>query len=207
MDEDHPTLPQSTYAVSKLAADRAVFTMHKEHDFPSVIIRPFNSYGPRITQPYIIPEIIVQLLNGNNTLYLGNVESSRDFTYVQDTAKGIILALYKDKAIGETINLGQGYDIKIRDLVFLIAELMGKQAKIKRDSTRFRPFDVNRLCCSNSKAEKLLNWRPKVTLKEGLKQTIEWVKVHGVDFKIPFKGWPKLYNSRKQNFDPKTSNR
>ena len=146
MDEDHPLLPQSTYAVSKLAADRAVFTMHKEHDFPAVIIRPFNAYGPNVTQPYIIPEIVIQLLNGNSTLVLGNIESSRDFTYVEDTARGIILALCSDKVIGETLNLGVGDDIKIGDLSFLIAELLGQQIKIELDSSRLRPFDVNRLC-------------------------------------------------------------
>jgi dTDP-glucose 4,6-dehydratase len=68
MDENHPTLPHSTYAASKLAADRAVFTMHKEHDFPVVIIRQFNSYGPNITQPYIVPEIVSQILKGNSII-------------------------------------------------------------------------------------------------------------------------------------------
>ena len=82
MDENHPTIPQSTYAVSKLAGERAIFTIHKEHNLPAVIIRPFNSFGPNITQPYIIPEIILQVLNGKKILKLGNIESSRDFTFV-----------------------------------------------------------------------------------------------------------------------------
>jgi nucleoside-diphosphate-sugar epimerase len=200
MDEDHPTLPHSTYAVSKLAADRAVFTMHKEHGFPVVIIRPFNSFGPNITQPYIIPEIILQLLNGNSTLHLGNVESSRDFTFVSDTAKGIILALSEKRAIGETINLGRSVDIKIRDLAFLLAELMGKEIRIETDHARLRPFDVERLCCSNKKAEELLGWRPIVPLEDGLKSTIEWIKNEGLSFKDPFGGWTKTYNPRSIKF-------
>jgi len=200
MNEDHPTLPHSTYAVSKLAADRAVFTMHKEHDFPAVIIRPFNSFGPNITQPYIIPEIILQLLNENSTLHLGNVESSRDFTFVSDTARGMILALSEKRAIGETINLGRGVDIKIRDLAFLIAELMGKAIKIEIDYSRFRPFDVERLCCSNKKAEELLGWKPIVSLEDGLKATIDWIKKEGLSFKDPFEGWTKTYNHRSIKF-------
>lgn len=196
MDEDHPTLPHSTYAVSKLAADRAVFTMHKEHAFPTVIIRPFNSFGPNITQPYIIPEIILQLLNRNSTLYLGNVESSRDFTYVSDTARGIILSLSEKKAVGETINLGRSIDIKIKDLVFLIAELMCKNIEIKTDYARLRPFDVERLYCSNKKAEELLGWMPLVPLEDGLKLTIDWIKKEGINFKDPFGGWTKTYNLR-----------
>jgi len=200
MDEEHPTLPHSTYAVSKLAADRAVFTMHKEHDFPAVIIRPFNSFGPNITQPYIIPEIILQLLHGNSTLHLGNVESSRDFTFVSDTARGIILALSENRAIGETINLGRSMDIKIRDLAFLIAELMGKEIEIETDHARLRPFDVKRLYCSNKKAEELLGWRPIVSMEDGLNMTIDWIKKQGLSFKDPFGGWTKTYNPRSIKF-------
>jgi nucleoside-diphosphate-sugar epimerase len=191
MDEDHPTLPHSTYAVSKLAADRAVFTMHKEHNFPVTIIRPFNSYGPNITQPYIIPEIINQLINGANVLHLGNIESSRDFTYVSDTARGMLLALSSDKATGETINVGSGYDIKIKDLAYSIAEVMGKKIKIEIDKERYRPFDVNRLYASNIKAKDLLGWTPKVPLKEGLGKTVAWLTKSGLRLKDPFKGWTK----------------
>ena len=200
MDEDHPTLPHSTYAVSKLAADRAIFTMHKEHDFPVVIVRPFNSFGPNITQPYIIPEIILQLLNGNGTLHLGNVESSRDFTFVSDTARGIILTLSENRAIGETINLGRSVDIKIKDLAFLIAKLMGKEINIGTDHARLRPFDVERLYCSNRKAEKLLGWKPMVSIEDGLKLTIDWIKKEGLSFKDPFSGWTKTYNPRSIKF-------
>jgi dTDP-glucose 4,6-dehydratase len=197
MDEDHPTLPHSTYAVSKLAADRAVFSMHKEHGIPAVIIRPFNSFGPNITQPYIIPEIIFQLLNGKGTLHLGNLESSRDFTYVTDTARGILLTLVEKNAIGETINLGRGEDITIKDLVFLLAELMSRQIQVEIDPARLRPYDVERLYCSNRKAESLLGWRPEFSLEEGLGMTIDWIKVNGVRFKDPFKGWTSTYNPRR----------
>ena len=190
MDENHPTLPHSTYAASKLAADRAVFTLHKEHDFPAVIIRPFNSYGPRITQPYIIPEIVTQLFN-RDQLILGNVNASRDFTYVSDTARAIILAAVEQKAIGETINIGSGNDIKIGDLAVLIAELIGKKVPIVQDQSRFRPYDVERLFCNNSKARELLGWKPQVSLVDGLRTTIEWIKANPLKFKEPFKGWPR----------------
>jgi dTDP-glucose 4,6-dehydratase len=190
MDENHPTLPQSTYAAGKLAADRAVFTLHKEHDFPAVIIRPFNSYGPRITQPYIVPEIITQLLRGGR-VYLGNVESSRDFTYVDDTAKGIILALTEEKAIGETINICSGGDIKIGDLACLIARLMRKNIQLEQDESRFRPYDVERLLGDYTKAKGILGWEPKIPPEEGLRRTIEWIKSNPIEFKEPFKGWPR----------------
>jgi len=195
MDEEHPIRPHSTYAVSKLAADRAIFTMHKEQDLPAVIIRPFNSYGPNITQPYIIPEIILQLRNGAKFLQLGNIESSRDFTYVSDTARGMILALTSKRAIGETINLGSGMDIKIKDLALLIAKLMGRDIEIKIDKTRFRPFDVNRLYSANEKAIDLLDWKPQVSIEEGLARTIEWAETSALRFKDPFKGWTSGFKS------------
>ena len=196
MDEEHPTLSHSTYAVSKLAAERAVFTMHKEHDFPAVIIRPFNSYGPNVTQPYIIPEIALQLLSANDYIRLGNVESSRDFTYVSDTARGIIMASTNKNAVSETINLGSGREIKIRDLVFLMAKLLGKRVEIVRDHTRCRPYDVERLLCDYTKAKKILGWEPKVSLEEGLKRTIKWLANNSVRFKGPFKGWYQSYYGR-----------
>ena len=196
MDEEHPTLPHSTYAVSKLAADRAIFAMHKEHGFPAVIIRPFNSYGPKVTQPYIIPEIALQLLSADGCVQLGNVEVSRDFTYVTDTARGIIMALTNKNAVGETINLGSGREVKIRDLVFLMAKLLGKQVKIERDPTRLRPYDVERLLCDYTKARKILEWEPKVSLEEGLKKTIEWITNNPIMFKGPFKGWYQSYYER-----------
>jgi len=197
MNEDHPTLPHSTYAVSKLAADRAVFTIHKEHDFPAVIIRPFNSFGPRITQPYIIPEIISQFKKGNKEINLGNVNSARDFTFVTDTANGIIKALFADKAIGETINLGSGRSYKIKEIVKIIATIMNKKYKIKSDKERVRPFDVDRLECDNRKAKKLLNWKISTSFKEGLEETIKWIDNNEIGFKTSFKGWTKNETYRK----------
>ncbi|MEM2159942.1 MAG: GDP-mannose 4,6-dehydratase [Candidatus Nitrosotenuis sp.] len=179
MNENHPTFPHSTYAVSKLAADRAAFTLHKEHNFPSVIIRPFNSYGPRFTQPYIIPEIIQQI-SKNNSLKLGNVKSSRDFTFVSDTACAILAATKEKKAIGEVINIGSGFDITILKLANTILRLSNMKSKIIYDKNRKRPFDVNKLVCDNSKAKRILKWKPTTSLEDGLKQTLAWAKNNNV---------------------------
>ena len=193
MDENHPLNPHSTYAVSKLAADRVVFTLHKEQDFPAVIIRPFNSYGPRITQPYIIPELMIQLLN-SDTLQLGNVESSRDFTFVSDTSRGMVMASVEKKAVGETINIGSGGDITIKDLAYLIAELLNKKdkIKIKLDESRLRPYDVTRLFCDPSKAKRILGWEPSIPIREGLKTTLDWVKNNPIEYKGPYREQPKV---------------
>ena len=187
MDENHPTAPHSTYAVSKLAGDRVAFTLHKEHGFPVVIIRPFNSYGPQYTQPYIIPEIMNQLLIGKKELTLGNIDATRDFTYVSDTADAIIRSLDSKKAIGEIINVGSGNEISIRDLAFKISKIAKKKIKIIYDESRERPFDVNRLICNNKKALRLLGWKPKINMDQGLKKLFQWATKNRITFQAPFK--------------------
>lgn len=196
MDENHPTTPQSTYAVSKLAGERVVYTMHKEHNFPAVIIRPFNSFGPNITQPYIIPEIISQILKNKEEITLGNINSKRDLTFVSDTARGIILALVVEGIVGETINIGSQRALSIKELVQKISSIMKKEVSINVDSTRFRPDDVDTLVCDYNKANKLLGWKPEISINEGLEATIEWVKENGISFNKPFKGWTSSYRKK-----------
>jgi nucleoside-diphosphate-sugar epimerase len=193
MNEMHPTQPHSTYAVSKLAADRITFTFHKENGFPATIVRPFNSYGPNVTQPYIVPEIITQVLKGMNPIHLGNSSARRDFTFVSDTSMGIILAGTRKEAIGETINVGSGQEVSVADLARIISELAkGKPIPVVVDKKRFRPFDVQRLNCDNAKARRLLHWKPKVPLRKGLAETIDWFMKHRVTFRGPFVNWYEL---------------
>ena len=189
MNENHPTTPHSTYAVSKLAGDRAAFTLHKENGFPVVIIRPFNSYGPRFTEPYIIPEIMSQILNNSKEIILGNVNTARDFTYVQDTASAIIKSIIEKKANGEIINVGSGTEISILNLAKKILKIAKKKTKIKYDKSRERPYDVNRLNCNNKKAKKILKWSPKISMDRGLSQTFSWATKNKISFDAPFKRW------------------
>ena len=186
MDENHPTSPYSTYAVSKLAAHRAALTLHKENGFPVVILRPFNTFGPRYTEPYIIPEIIGQLLRGTKELNLGNVNSTRDFTFVSDTVNGMISAAKEKKAVGEIINIGSQNEIRIGDLVTKLSKIAKIKTKIKRDESRLRPYDVNRLVCNNKKAQQLLKWKPRISVDKGLKITYDWAKNNKVSFNAPF---------------------
>ena len=194
MSESHPTTPHSTYAVSKLAADRAAFTLHKENGIPTVVIRPFNSYGPKFTEPYIIPEIMSQILRGNREIVLGNVNTSRDFTFVSDTANAIIKSLVEKKAIGEIINIGSGTEISILNLVRKIAKVTKRSVEITYDEGRERPYDVNRLLCDNRKAASLLKWKPTVNLQKGLTRTYQWAEKNRIIFTAPFKRF--YYNNK-----------
>jgi dTDP-glucose 4,6-dehydratase len=126
-------------------------------------------------------------LNGNKQLTLGNIEATRDFTYVSDTADAIIRSIDAKKAIGEIVNVGSGYETSIRDLAFKIAKIAKKKIKIKYDEGRERPYDVNRLCCNNKKAKNLLDWKPKISMNSGLRKTFGWATKNRIVFRTPFK--------------------
>ena len=128
-----------------------------------------------------------QLLNGNRELMLGNIDATRDFTYVSDTANAIIRSLNSKKAIGEIINVGSGNEISIRELAFKIAKIAKIKIKIRHDEGRERPYDVNRLICNNKKAKKLLNWKTRTTMDEGLKKIFQWAIKNRISFQAPFK--------------------
>ncbi|MCH7604791.1 GDP-mannose 4,6-dehydratase [Patescibacteria group bacterium] len=174
MNEQHPTLPASTYAVSKLTADRVCFTSYKEHKIPCIIVRLFNNYGGNWTQPYIIPEIIQQLRN-SSILKLGNIKAQRDFLYVEDGTKMIAELMEKGK-IGETYNLGSGKTYSIEYIAKLLGTLIypRKKIEIRLDTKKLRPLDVEYLRSDNSKIYKVIKCRPGTSIKEGLIKTIKW---------------------------------
>lgn len=176
MDESHPTIPHSIYAIAKLAADRICHVLYKERGLPVIILRQFNCYGPRETHPYIIPEVIKQL-SKTNVLHLGNITARRDFTYVDDATRAAI-KLMENNPFGEVFNLGSNCAYTMQELVYMIANIMDKDVVIKQDLNRYRPFDVSHLQTSYSKVNKLIGWKPTTTIDEGLKKTIDWYRKH-----------------------------
>jgi len=177
ISEQTPTNPQSTYAVSKLAADRLCFTLYKEQKIPVIILRQFNSYGERETHEYVIPEIISQLAK-SNTVRLGNIKAKRDFIYVGDAAEIAVELMEKGKA-GEVYNLGSGSCYSIEEIAYKIGEIMGKEIKIEIDKKKLRPFDVEKLQADNSKIYKVVSKKPTTSFEEGLKKTIDWFYENG----------------------------
>jgi dTDP-glucose 4,6-dehydratase len=190
MNEQHPTMPHSVYAVSKLAGDHLCRVLAKEQGVPVVIVRPFNCYGPRETHPYVIPEIISQLAKSEEVV-LGNLEARRDFTYVDDTARAVSILATKGGIEGEIFNVGSGRDYSVKELAETTSSVMrGGRAKIRVDKSRLRPYDVSRLICDNSKVRNLTGWKPEVTLDEGLRRTVEWYKENGNTWE-----WERRYAS------------
>jgi NAD dependent epimerase/dehydratase len=179
IDENHPLQGQSPYSATKIAADKLAEAFYCSYGVPVVIVRPFNTYGPRQSTRAVIPTIISQCLNGD-TIRLGHLHPTRDLNYVSDTVEGFIRAATADNVLGQTINLGSGREISIGNLALLIARLLGKQVQIITDERRRRPekSEVERLLADNSKAKRLLGWEPRVSLEEGLLRTIDWMREH-----------------------------
>ena len=179
IDEKHPINAQSPYAASKASADQLAMSFYKSFGLPVTIIRPFNTFGPRQSLRAIIPTIINQSIK-NNKIKLGNLDSLRDFTFVEDTVKGFILAMKYKKCVGEVINLGTGYEFSIKETLKMILKISNKKGIIDIEKKRLRPkkSEVDRLLSNNKKAKKILNWKPKYVGKKGfeaaIKETYRW---------------------------------
>jgi len=177
IDEAHPLQPQSPYSASKIGADAIAESFYRSFGLPVTIVRPFNTYGPRQSARAVIPTVIIQLLTGQETLYLGSLHPTRDFNYVEDTCKGFIGLSFCEAAIGQTINIGSNAEVSIGDTVTLIQEIMGTKARIETDDKRIRPAqsEVDRLWCDNSRINQLTGYASKIPLREGLERTISWL--------------------------------
>ena len=180
--EEHPLQGQSPYSATKIAADQLAYSFFKSFGLPVVVLRPFNTYGPRQSARAVIPTVITQIATGTKEIQLGALNPTRDFSYVKDTVRGFTAALGSNEGIGEVVNLGSGFEISIGDTAKLIADLMDKDVAISLDNERLRPkeSEVERLFASNLKAKELFGWEPKYSglegFKTGLKETIEWFK-------------------------------
>lgn len=177
IDENHILQPQSPYSASKIGADSIAASYSNSFDLPLVIIRPFNTYGPRQSNRAVIPTIISQLLKNDGQINLGDLTPTRDFNYIEDTVDGFIKAFDSHESIlGETINLGSGDEISIDNLVKLIAKILDIEAQVISEENRLRPKDseVFRLLSDISKARKCLDYKPNHSLEDGLRKTIEW---------------------------------
>ena len=178
--EEHPLQGQSPYSASKIGADQLAYSFFTSFELPVVIVRPFNTYGPRQSARAVIPTIITQLDADSSMIKLGALSPTRDFTYVSDTVSGFIAALEHDEGIGEVVQLGSNFEISIGSLTQTIAHLMKKDIQISSDEQRLRPKDseVERLWADNSKAKNLFSWQPEFAglegLNRGLLKTIEW---------------------------------
>ncbi len=180
IDEKHPFQGQSPYSATKIGADRLAESFYRSFNLPVSIVRPFNTYGPRQSARAVIPTIISQLLSGEEEIKLGSLTPTRDFNYVKDTVAGFIAIAESDKTIGEEINIATQQEISIGELADEIIRQITPKARIICDEQRLRPekSEVNRLLGANEKIKRLTDWKMQYTFKQGIRETIEWMKLH-----------------------------
>lgn len=178
--EEHPQQGQSPYSASKIGADQIALSFYRSFETQVAVIRPFNTYGPRQSARAIIPTVISQIASGSGRIKVGSLTPTRDFNYIADTVRGFIACAESEKSVGEVINVGSNFEISIGDAISLIAEVMGREIEIETESTRLRPekSEVERLWADNSKASRLLGWKPKYAgltgFKRGIEHTVDW---------------------------------
>jgi NAD dependent epimerase/dehydratase len=176
--EDHPLQPQSPYSATKIAAEAMALSAHRAFGVPVVVARPFNAYGPRQSLRAVIPTIISQVLAGARSIRLGHLHPTRDFSYVEDTARGLLSLALCDAAIGKAVNIGSHSEISIGDLAGRIQKLMNSDLAVESDAERVRPeaSEVERLFCDNTRIREMTGYQPRVSIDEGLERTIAWFR-------------------------------
>lgn len=178
--EAHPLQGQSPYSASKIGADQIALSYHASFGTPVSVLRPFNTYGPRQSARAVIPTIISQIAAGAETIRLGAVHPTRDFSFVADTVRAFVAIAECDAAVGQSLNAGSGFEVSIGDAAGLLIELMGRPVQIVTDDQRLRPeaSEVERLWADSSALHALTGWEPEYGagpgFRRGLQQTIDW---------------------------------
>ncbi len=171
--EDRQLNPTSPYAASKVAADKLAYSYWTTYKLPVSIIRPFNTYGPRLIYD-VIPEFIRRALAGLPLLVYGDGQQTRDFTYVDDMVRAFILMGSRKDAVGEAVNFCSGKDFKIIDIAKIIVELTNSKSEIVFVEKRLA--EVGKLLCDYGKAKRMFGWEPTISINEGIQKSIEWAK-------------------------------
>jgi NAD dependent epimerase/dehydratase len=184
IDEKHPLQGQSPYSATKIGADKLAESYWLSFGLPVCIFRPFNTFGPRQSMRAVIPTIITQALQKGNEIKLGSLTPVRDMVFVKDTVDGFLKAGLSPQSNGEVISVGTGYGVTIGAIANLVQEIVGTNKTLVEDIERIRPekSEVFKLICDNRKAKEVLDWEPKVSLREGLIQTINFIQNNRTSF-------------------------
>ena len=178
--EDHPLESNTPYGAAKLSGELYIGVYRRTYGLPSVVLRLFNTYGPREhfegLYGEVIPRFVVRAMNGLSPVLFGNGEQTRSFHEVSDTVRAIVMASESDDAIGETFNIGGEEEITINNLARIILELLGEEGSITPEHAAPRPGEILRHSADMSKARTVLGFKPKFDLRDGIRKYIKWVR-------------------------------
>jgi dTDP-glucose 4,6-dehydratase len=179
MNESHPLQAQSPYSASKISSDMLGMSYARSFGLPVIIVRPFNTYGPRQSMRAVIPTIVVQALTSKQ-IKLGNLTPVRDFNFVEDTANGFIAAAENGTPDARPYNLATGNGFSIKHTAETIMRLTGSKAELFSSNDRFRPdnSEVERLIGDSNRAQNELGWQPGFTFEQGLEKTVSWIEAN-----------------------------
>ena len=178
IDEDTQLMPTSPYSVSKIAQDFLGLAYFLSYNLKIIRVRPFNHIGPRQSPQFVVSSFakqIAEIEKGKREpiLRVGNLDTKRDFINVKDIARAYVLAIEKGK-YGEVYNIGSGKSYKIFDILSMLIDMSSRKIKIEKDESLFRPSDNRELLCDTRKFQKLTSWKPKISIEETLKDTLDY---------------------------------
>jgi UDP-glucose 4-epimerase len=184
MDEEHPLLPTTVYGASKAAGELYATSLARTYGMEVVVLRPFNTYGPREhhsgTSAEVIPRFAMRALAGEAPVIFGDGGQTRDFTWVEDTARGIIMGTATDAAVGQTVNLAHGAEVTISEVCELVLDAVGRPDLEPRHEEG-RPGDVRRHAASVEKAEQVLGFHARVGIRDGVRRYVRWLQSTDID--------------------------
>jgi UDP-glucose 4-epimerase len=178
MREDHPLEPLTPYAASKLAGENYTLSFASTHGLPAVVVRPFNAYGPRShhegASGEVIPRMTIRAMAGLQPVVFGDGEQTRDFTWVEDSAAGIVRAGSNDLLIGHAVNIAYGREVTVRRIAELILEALGR-TDLGVAHADPRPGDVRRHYAATKRARRILDFTPSVAIEQGIPRYVSWL--------------------------------
>jgi UDP-glucose 4-epimerase len=178
MDEDHPLHPTTVYGAAKAAGELYTQSCMRAYGLPVTVVRPFNSYGPRShaegTSAEVIPKMTARIRAGEPPVIFGDGSQTRDFTWVEETARGIVAATAADELVGEAVNIAFGRGVSIREVCDALLDIL--DSDLEPELVEARPGDVDAHYADTSKARTILGFEAEIEIREGLQRYVEWAR-------------------------------